>query len=443
MPVSAAGRRARCPQCAVTLQIPLYEEYDAILINDAAPEDDEYDSLDPLPIGDDDLYHFASEPHAVPKPSPAPRASVILTKPPEPEPALTCPSCQRQLPPGIKFCMACGIDVKTGRSPLMVEDENLDEAYIVGENVIWWASWFVFFGFYPVASEAFGTRTPWTIRVFGLICVLFSLWGFEAIMYHSNPTPLDQNMMLWPNDLTQVRSDWETPESFAEYNESELREQGIGYHHYQLITSQFLHGGPLHLLGNLLFLFIFGSRINALIGNYLTILVYPLLGVIAALVQLQMNDTLLPYLGASGAIAGMSGMYLVLFPTHKLHTALWFRGGLYALFFSLIFLPCFLFLLWLGVMYIFKLFATIVEIRGYWYVLFWLAYDALHVYYNAQDGVAHWAHVGGFLGGVAVGLILLMSRLINARGGDLLSVTLGKYAWFLIGKPTARRLSLP
>jgi membrane associated rhomboid family serine protease len=107
---------------------------------------------------------------------------------------------------------------------------------------------------------------------------------------------------------------------------------------------------------------------------------------------------------------GLSGMYLVLFPVHKVHMAAWirwwFRFGL-------------------------KMFV----VRGFWVPLAYIAIDVVYTAAGLENGVAHWAHLGGFGAGVVIALILLCTRLVNARGGDLLTALLGRHAWALIGKP--------
>ena len=74
-------------------------------------------------------------------------------------------------------------------------------------------------------------------------------------------------------------------------------------------------------------------------------------------------------------------------------------------------------------------------VRGFWVVLFYIAFDVLATIQGAEDGVAHWAHLGGFLAGVAIALMLIFSRLVNCRGGDIISAILGRRAWALVGKP--------
>ena len=172
----------------------------------------------------------------------------------------------------------------------------------------------------------------------------------------------------------------------------------------------------VHLGGNLVFLFVFGGRINAVIGNLATFLVYPVLAVGSAWAHLHFARPDAPMLGASGAINGLAGMYLVLFPLHRVYCGMWVR-----------------FRIWVAL----RVFA----VRGFWILLLYFALDAAMVLYQARfgstsgGGTAHLAHIGGFLLGVALGFAVLLSRQFNCGGGDLLSVTLGRHAWPLIGRP--------
>jgi hypothetical protein len=80
----------------------------------------------------------------------------------------------------------------------------------------------------------------------------------------------------------------------------------------------------------------------------------------------------------------------------------------------------------------------IFTLRGFWVLLIYFAYDVLMqaVSRGEGGGVAHWAHIGGFTAGMVLALGILLSRQFNCRGADLLSVTLGRHAWPLIGKPS-------
>lgn len=141
-----------------------------------------------------------------------------------------------------------------------------------------------------------------------------------------------------------------------------------------LITSLFLHGGWLHLLGNMLFLWIFGNNVEDRMGRIRFIPFYLLCGIIASFGQVLTDPTSAsPLIGASGAIAGVLGAYLILFPRAKV------------LSFPLIFLklPAWLFL-------------------GLWFALQFL-YSGGQAQ-EGQGGIAYWAHVVGF----AAGMVLVL-----------------------------------
>src|SRR6185437_1588768 len=160
-------------------------------------------------------------------------------------------------------------------------------------------------------------------------------------------------------------------------------------------------------------LIVFGSRVNAIIGNLATAILYPLLAAAAGLVFVLKAPpgTVTPLIGASGAVNAMAGMYLVLLPAHYVYCATWFR------FFRNL---------------TFKIFA----LRGFWVLLIYFAYDVAMMFLGNAGTAAQWASISGFVIGVIVGIALLVSRAFNCRNGDLLSLTFGKYAWWLIGKPS-------
>jgi membrane associated rhomboid family serine protease len=139
-----------------------------------------------------------------------------------------------------------------------------------------------------------------------------------------------------------------------------------------LVTSQFLHAGWLHLLGNMLFLWIFGNNIEDRLGRVRYIPFYLLCGVFAAIGQTLTDPTSgVPMIGASGAIAGILGAYLLLYPRAGVRT------------FPLVFLrlPA-----WL--------------VLGLWFALQFLYLGGESQ--EGQGGVAYWAHVVGFVAGLAL-----------------------------------------
>jgi membrane associated rhomboid family serine protease len=149
-----------------------------------------------------------------------------------------------------------------------------------------------------------------------------------------------------------------------------------------LITSQFLHGGWLHLLGNMLYLWIFGNNVEDRLGRLRFLVFYLVGGVVAGLAQVAIAPgSPIPTIGASGAIAATLGAYLVLFPRARI-TSLVFLG----FFYQLIDVP-----------------AIIVLV--FWFVLQLVDGIASLGVTDAGGGVAFFAHIGGFVFGVVVGLI--------------------------------------
>jgi len=144
------------------------------------------------------------------------------------------------------------------------------------------------------------------------------------------------------------------------------------------ITSIFLHGGFLHIIANMLFLWVFGDNVE----GHLPFLLYPILyigsGVVGALTQyFFMPDSQIPMLGASGAVAGALGAYFTLFPRHKIKT--------------LVFLPPFV---------------TTIEVSaffmlGYWFLLqIFSGIVSIPMAGVQTGGVAFFAHIGGFVFGL-------------------------------------------
>lgn len=355
----------------------------------------------------------------------------------------TCPSCERALESGVRVCVPCGINVINGRSIVTAEQGDTEAIYAHARGILWFASWLLWMGLIPISSEAHGARRPWALRSIALLTIFFSMWMWWYEWTGSPQMHVLKNQFLWAGN---GKPDQEYIESFYkmtnygdyaafERKKSELADTVPGselaatalkalppskrcfgeFHVWQLLTHAFLHGGFLHLGGNLLFLIIFGSRINALIGNLGTLVLYPLFAVAAALAQMASSAHEMPgpMLGASGAIMGLAGMYLVLFPVSPVHVAVFVR------------LPITLFLF----------FAKMFKCRGFWILLYFIAFDVLSTIMGWQDGTAHWAHLGGFLAGMAVAFVLLLTRAVNARGNDLLSALLGRRAWPILGKP--------
>ena len=146
-----------------------------------------------------------------------------------------------------------------------------------------------------------------------------------------------------------------------------------------LFTSMFLHGGWLHLIGNMWFLFIFGDNVEDRFGHFKYLVFYIVAGLAAALTQVFINSgSGMPMVGASGAIAGVLGAYVFMFPTAKVATLIPIF-----FFFQVVQLPAFVFL-------------------GIWFVI--QAFSGIYSLGIASDvgGVAWWAHIGGFAAGAVL-----------------------------------------
>lgn len=139
-----------------------------------------------------------------------------------------------------------------------------------------------------------------------------------------------------------------------------------------VLFAMFLHGGWLHLGGNMVFLWVFGNNIEDHLGHVRYLLFYVLAGLAAALAHVAAGpESTVPVLGASGAIAGVMGAYLVWFPDAPVRTLVFFFVILFT------------------------------EIRAKWLLLAWFV---LQFFTGNDSGVAWVAHVGGFVFGVLVGL---------------------------------------
>jgi membrane associated rhomboid family serine protease len=153
------------------------------------------------------------------------------------------------------------------------------------------------------------------------------------------------------------------------------------------VTSMFIHGGVWHIAGNMLYLFIFGAAVEYRMGAARYLIFYFAAGIAAALATVWIApESSVPVIGASGAIAGVLGAYFILYPRGRILTIL----------------PIFIFI-------------QFIEIPAVLYLLFWFA---IQLYAGLEEGgraaamggVAWWAHVGGFMFGVALGPMLAKDR---------------------------------
>jgi membrane associated rhomboid family serine protease len=150
------------------------------------------------------------------------------------------------------------------------------------------------------------------------------------------------------------------------------------------VTSMFLHAGWIHFLGNMLYLYIFGDNVEDRLGHFRYIIFYLLCGIFAGLSQIVTRPSLeVPMVGASGAIAGVMGAYFCLYPRARIVTLLFF-----IFFFQIVEIPAFFFL-------------------AFWFLLqFFSGTLSLSSQSPSAGGVAWWAHIGGFISGIALLMFL-------------------------------------
>ena len=149
------------------------------------------------------------------------------------------------------------------------------------------------------------------------------------------------------------------------------------FHWQNVFTSMFLHAGWIHVLGNMLFLWVFGDNVEDVLGHAKFLLFYLLCGAIAAMTQYTIDpSSAVPIVGASGAIAGVMGAYLVKFPSSNVKMVAW--------------------LLWIFTF----------DLPAWLLLIYWFGVQLLGGFETAsgagQGGVAFFAHVGGFIAGIVL-----------------------------------------
>ncbi len=153
-----------------------------------------------------------------------------------------------------------------------------------------------------------------------------------------------------------------------------------------IFTSMFMHGGFVHIIGNMLYLWIFGNNVEDRLGHFRFLVFYFSSGIVAAFAHaLSSPSSTIPMIGASGAIAGILGAYLLLYPHAKVHTLVFF-----GFFVDVIRIPAFI-------------------VIGFWGII-QIMNGILSKGFMAESGVAWFAHIGGFLFGLLTIRIWLPKR---------------------------------
>ena len=159
---------------------------------------------------------------------------------------------------------------------------------------------------------------------------------------------------------------------------------------YKIFSSMFLHGSWMHLIGNMAYLWIFGNNIEDYLGHIKFLIFYLFCGICATLVHVfsDVNSTI-PVIGASGAISGVLGAYLILYPRAKVKLLVWF------------------------------VIVTVLRVRASIVLIFWFVYQFLSVFKSSEEGggVAWWAHIGGFIVGMLIIFLLGKKKVIKKKTG--------------------------
>lgn len=154
---------------------------------------------------------------------------------------------------------------------------------------------------------------------------------------------------------------------------------GLADRYLPILSSMFMHGGFMHILGNMYFLFIFGDNVEDKLGHGRYLLIYIMFGVAAAVSQIVMfPNSVIPMVGASGAVAGVMGAYLVFYPKAKVKTLV-----------------------------IIIIFITVVNIPAFVFLLLWFFFQFLNGTAGGGGNIAWWAHIGGFIAGLIYAMYFL------------------------------------
>ncbi len=230
---------------------------------------------------------------------------------------------------------------------------------------------------FPISDEI-RARHRFPYVNIALIAINAIVFFFEISLNNLDQTTFFYKFGLIPRELTQGVSFEELRTPFGAVDiDTPFHTWGT------VFTSMFIHGGLLHVAGNLVFLWVFGDNVEDRLGHFKYLLFYLATGVAAGWTQIAINmDSEVPTIGASGAIAGVLGAYLLLYPFNQIRTMVIF------FFITFIRLPA-------------------MAVLGFWIFLqFFNGVFALDR--SVTSGVAYWAHIGGFVAGMgAIALLKL------------------------------------
>ncbi|MEC9347646.1 MAG: rhomboid family intramembrane serine protease [Pseudomonadota bacterium] len=218
----------------------------------------------------------------------------------------------------------------------------------------------------PLHDENRTHLTPWISRIIVGICVAVFLWQLSL-------TGDAQELAVWRFGMVPA---------FLNGAATPHPDIGALWPPLTLITSAFLHGDVMHILGNMLYLWVFGDNVEDAMGHWRFVVFYVLCAIAAALSQMLVDPgATTPMIGASGAIAGVLAGYLLIFPRSRVV---------------------------LGIPVIFMLIP--VRLPAVLVIGFWIALQVFNVVDGGDEGVAWYAHIGGFAAGLVLTPLLKTGR---------------------------------
>ena len=237
---------------------------------------------------------------------------------------------------------------------------------------------------FPLRDENPTELTP--VVTFVIIALNVLVWvlvqqagagdGYLASLCTFGAIPADITGSLSPGDVIQLGPD------------AACEAVGLGW--FTLLTSMFMHGSWMHLIGNMWFMWVFGNNVEDSMGHIRFVIFYLLCGLLASLAHILTDPgSVIPTVGASGAISGIMGAYLVLYPRVRVQT----------LFFLIVFIR------------VIPLPAWVLLVQ--WIVL--QVFSGVSTYGAEGGGVAFWAHIGGFVAGVVLIKLFQRPQLVNAK----------------------------
>jgi membrane associated rhomboid family serine protease len=241
---------------------------------------------------------------------------------------------------------------------------------------------------FPFRDDVPAQRTP--IVTYAIIAI-----NVAALIWMSRLPPLEQNVAAYEHGFIPLRiAQLTNPQAFALRVAVPARpgfppqvmpvvlKPDRGQIYLTLVTAMFLHGGWIHLIGNMWFLWIFGDNVEDRLGHFGFAVLYLVGGILASLCHWFMQpDSTLPVIGASGAVAAVLGAYTITWPFARVHSFVFL-----VIFFTVLDLPA-------------------LVVLGFWFIQQLVAARAIENRLATQ-GVAWWAHVGGFLAGMALMQVL-------------------------------------